>query len=318
MTVHSKSMTSSHRIHLFKGCQVTQRASGGFMNGTEMCNVKRGKKMSDWSRLQTTKAFLEALSSNMGIPALDLVQSQHGGHGHCTWLHPMVAIHLAMRISAEFAVRVMDWTFRFIIGDLTLVEDLVECHEEVNVGAHVKATITTSGPRTETQDLGAYLTRFFGTCKISQQKSNGYLHATQMSQVAKGKLFADWKRLKTTKEFLEALSADTGIPVLELLTCTVGGDHSGSWIHPKASIHFAMWISPEFAVQVMDWIFRLLSGDLTLVEDLVERHEAANAGVQVMATVTAAGPETSPESLSLLHRYNALQQEHEKLKVQVA
>ena len=50
-----------------------------------------------------------------------------------------------------------------------------------------------------------------------------------------------------------------------------------------------MWISPEFAVQVMDWIFRLLSGDLTLVEDLVERHEAANAGVQVMATVTAAG-----------------------------
>ena len=50
----------------------------------------------------------------------------------------------------------------------------------------------------------------------------------------------------------------------------------------------------------------------------MERHEAANAGVQVMATVTAAGPETSPESLSLLHRYNALQQEHEKLKVQVA
>ena len=86
----------------------------------------------------------------------------------------MVAIHLAMWISAEFAVRVMDWTFRFIIGDLTLVEDLVECHEEVNVGAHVKATITTSGPRTETQDLGAYLTRFFGTCKISQQKSDGY------------------------------------------------------------------------------------------------------------------------------------------------
>ena len=79
MTVHSKSETSSHRIHLFKGFQVTQRASDGFMNGTEMCNVKRGKKMSDWSRLQTTKAFLEALSLHTGIPALDLVQSQHGG-----------------------------------------------------------------------------------------------------------------------------------------------------------------------------------------------------------------------------------------------
>ena len=116
----------------------------------------------------------------------------------------------------------------------------------------MKATVTASSPRTETQDLSAYLTRFFGACEISQRKSNGYLNATQMSQATRGKLFADWLRLKTTKEFLEALSADTGIPVLELLTCAVGGDHSGSWIHPKASIHFAMWISPEFAVQVMD------------------------------------------------------------------
>ena len=320
MTVHSKSTTSSHRIHLFKGCQVTQRASGGFMNGTEMCNVKDGKSIKHWRENKTTKAFLEAVSLHTGIPALDLVQSQHGGHGHCTWLHPMVAIHLAMWISAEFAVRVMDWTFRFIIGDLTLVEDLVEFHEAANVGSHVKATITTSGPRTETEELSAYLTRVFGTCEIPQRKSDGYLGATQMNKVRPGKKFNDWYRLKTTKEFLEALSVHTAIPVGGLVEVSQARSDrgGGSWIHPKASIHFAMWISPEFAVQVMDWIFRLLSGDLTLVEDLVERHEAANAGVQVMATVTAAGPETSPESLSLLHRYNALQQEHEKLKVQVA
>jgi hypothetical protein len=65
------------------------------MNGTEMCNVKDGKSIKHWRENKTTKAFLEALSSNTGIPTLDLVQSQHGGHGHCTWLHPMVAIHLA-------------------------------------------------------------------------------------------------------------------------------------------------------------------------------------------------------------------------------
>ena len=203
----------------------------------------------------------------------------------------------------------MDWIFRFIIGDLTLVEDLVECHEAANIGSHVKATITTSGPRIETQDLGACLTRLFGTCEIPQRKWDGYLGATQMSKVGMGKKFNDWLRLKTTKAFLEALSADTGIPVCSLVEVSQARSDrgGGSWIHPKASIHLAMWISPEFAVQVMDWIFRLLSGDLTLVEDLVERHEAANAGVQVMATVTAAGPETSPESLSLLHRDNALQ-----------
>ena len=58
---------------------MTQRASTGFMHGTEMCNVKEGKKLNDWSRLQTTKAFLEALSSNMGIPTIGLIESKAGG-----------------------------------------------------------------------------------------------------------------------------------------------------------------------------------------------------------------------------------------------
>ena len=115
------------------------------MNGTEMCNVKDGKLIGHWRENKTTKAFLEALSLHTGIPISGLLESTKGGHDRgSTWLHPMVAIHLAMWISAEFAVRVMDWTFRFIIGDLTLVEDLVEHHEAVNVGAHVKATVTAS------------------------------------------------------------------------------------------------------------------------------------------------------------------------------
>ena len=85
MTVHSKSTTSSHRIHLFKGCQVTQRASGGFMNGTEMCNVKDGKSIKHWRENKTTKAFLEALSSNTGIPIIGLIESKAGGGNRCTF-----------------------------------------------------------------------------------------------------------------------------------------------------------------------------------------------------------------------------------------
>ena len=49
------------------------------MNGTEMCNVKDGKLIGHWRENKTTKAFLEALSSNTGIPVIGLIESKAGG-----------------------------------------------------------------------------------------------------------------------------------------------------------------------------------------------------------------------------------------------
>jgi hypothetical protein len=126
-----------------------------------------------------------------------------------------------------------------------------------------------------------------------------------MSKVKKGKLIADWSRNKDTLAFLAALSAYMGIPILELVISVVGGDHSGSWIHPEAAIHLAMWLDAHFAVEVISWTSRFISGDLTLVHDLVERHEAVNAGTRVLATVTTAGADISCEAHELLHQDNA-------------
>ena len=50
---------------------------------------------------------------------------------------------------------------------------------------------------------------------INQRASDGYINATAMCKSV-SKQFNDYSRLKSTKEFLIELSADTGIPVSEL------------------------------------------------------------------------------------------------------
>ncbi len=44
-----------------------------------------------------------------------------------------------------------------------------------------------------------------------------------------------------------------------LIDSKVGGDHSGTWIHPDLAIQLAQWISPYFALQVSSWIRTLFT-----------------------------------------------------------
>ena len=37
-----------------------------------------------------------------------------------------------------------------------------------------------------------------------------------------------------------------GSPILDLIESKVGGDHAGTWIHPKLAIKLGRWISVEF------------------------------------------------------------------------
>lgn len=91
-------------------------------------------------------------------------------------------------------------------------------------------------------------------CRIS----DGYINATQLCR-AGGKHFNDWFRLKTTNEYLVSMETKTGIPVLDLIDKNIGGEHLGTWIHPKVAINLAQWLSPEFAVQVSNWIYDLMT-----------------------------------------------------------
>ena len=56
----------------------------------------------------------------------------------------------------------------------------------------------------------------FNEIEIDQRKFDGYVNATAMCKAC-DKLFADYNRLSITKEFLEALSSDMGIPISQLV-----------------------------------------------------------------------------------------------------
>src|SRR5208337_3982968 len=83
---------------------------------------------------------------------------------------------------------------------------------------------------------------------VEQRAVDGYVNATAMC-AAVGKQFNDYRRLKSTEEFLWELASDTGIPVSQLAVSFKGNTASfqqGTWIHPDAAIHLGQWCSPKF------------------------------------------------------------------------
>jgi hypothetical protein len=103
--------------HTYEGQVVRLRSRDGYMNATAMCQAA-GKFWADYNRLGTTKDFLTELSSEVGIPITELVQSVTGGNPALqgTWVHPQVAIHLAQWLSPKFAVRVTRWVYDWMSG----------------------------------------------------------------------------------------------------------------------------------------------------------------------------------------------------------
>ena len=99
---------------------ISQRVTDGYVNATAMCKAV-GKRWSHYFENITTKAFIQELSSVVGIPANGLVQTITGGIPHLqgTWVHPQVAIHLAQWLSPKFAVLVSQWVMEWMSGKST-------------------------------------------------------------------------------------------------------------------------------------------------------------------------------------------------------
>ena len=102
--------------HQVNGLQLSQRHEDGYMNLTQMAK-NNGKKINDYLRLDTTKAFIDELSTVTGIPASGnngLIQIRRGGNdknAQGTWGHPKVAINCATWCNTKFAVFVTNLVF---------------------------------------------------------------------------------------------------------------------------------------------------------------------------------------------------------------
>ena len=103
---------------------------------------------------------------------------------------------------------------------------------------------------------------------IESRKSDNFINATQLCKAGK-KEFNHWYSLKTTKNLIKTLelyvNSKTDISGLKVVDIKVGGNHSGSWIHPDLAVQLAQWISPTFAIQVSRWIRELfITGSVSI------------------------------------------------------
>ena len=79
----------------------------GMINATQMAQAN-GKLISDFFKLNTTEEYLNALSSDMGIPISQLYIQIKGNYSdnreQGTWVHKRLAIRIAQWCSPKFAV----------------------------------------------------------------------------------------------------------------------------------------------------------------------------------------------------------------------
>lgn len=92
---------------------VGQRRSDGFVNATQLCQAAN-KRWDNYRKHSGYKPFIETLSKTLNLSELDLVHTERGKFGG-TWVHPQVAVHLAMWLSPEFSVLVTQWVVNWML-----------------------------------------------------------------------------------------------------------------------------------------------------------------------------------------------------------
>ena len=106
-----------------------------------------GKLYGHWGRLESTKSYLETLSSVIQIRITELVQVIQGGspENQGTWGHPKVAIRFAQWCSNEFAIQVDTWVDELLTtGIVKIAPSNIEQQKNPLTEIDVIIKITTS------------------------------------------------------------------------------------------------------------------------------------------------------------------------------
>lgn len=92
----------------------------------------------------------------------------------------------------------------------------------------------------------------------------GYVNASQMCK-ANGKFLADYLKLKSTKQYLQALSDDMNI-IISLLVIEIQGygSEQSTWVHPEIGIDIAKWVSVEFRIWANRTLMKVFLGQQTV------------------------------------------------------
>jgi hypothetical protein len=139
LTVHAGLLASRSLTKQFKGFNIRVRDTDGYIHATDMCKVGK-KRWNDYYTNKRNKEFFEELSSTVGIPKLDLIQSDNLGKmdERGTWVHPRIATHLAMWISPEFAVKVTGWVEQWRLTKLKNNDEWISSLKNLKISKSIQ------------------------------------------------------------------------------------------------------------------------------------------------------------------------------------
>jgi hypothetical protein len=241
---------------VLNGITIEVNAQTLMVNATQMCRAA-GKMFGHYWELESTKKYLQELSSNIHISISELVVKNQGGRGTSqdTWVHWRVALHLAQWLSPAVQVQVTGWIDELRIENTQLLTQI----EELQAAAvYAPPAIAINGA--EIIEFSLKLSN--GADFIVPVRRDGYVNVTKICQAA-GKRLQNYKDRVDSKHFLDRYVALTGIQANAIFEVFQGGNlanvEQGTFAHPDIAIHIAQWCSADFSIQVSRWVRQLMT-----------------------------------------------------------
>jgi predicted GIY-YIG superfamily endonuclease len=232
------------RSFLYKGQKHILRMNKdtNFVNLTDILRIY-GKDIRTWKKTNAYKDYAEEnpshiLSGNDSVDEFGV---------RCSYGHP------------EIAMLLLEWLHKNVKNEMLygIVEEFISGWEFSDSESFVDVDSEEEIEEIEEIDIEVSGELCLNGTVIQARTSDGYINSTQICKAA-GKKFSHWSSLDSTKELINVLSSNAGIPALDLVHTQIGGDHSGSWVHPDLAVQLAQWCSPVFAIQVSRWIRELI------------------------------------------------------------
>lgn len=158
-----------------------------------------------------------------------------------------------------------------------------------------------------------FITKNIEGVTVRYDKDTGFICASDMCKIKKGREWYTYIRSKHAKEFIALFDKN------EVIQSNRGGSNPGTWVRQDIAIHLAMWISPKCGIAVINIVSRFIDGDLSLANELVENKNEIDGNLhtlevatnpqdgQVISLAEAYDPDDKKSMDVLQEKYNALE-----------
>jgi hypothetical protein len=298
------------KLHLDIGSYIDIKVINNMFNATELC--KYGNKLLyNFKELKTTKDMVKKLKDD-GFEDSEIWVGNKGDTDtfpQGSWIYYQLSILLCKWISVSFEKQIRKYIHKFIDKDVVIIgeiENMPEIENTIcefpesvnNIPDNIDIPITENKTEIilnnsdiilETDRL--YFKEFKLTLPCGLEylipvRQDGYINATALCK-ASGKLFADYKKIKQTKDFLNTISNDMNIIISDLIVIKKGGNPKlqGTWVHRRVGYNLAQWISSHFASEVTKILDQLFVFGKVDINKLLSNEERENMFIKKIHNV---------------------------------